>query len=59
MPKQKEQVDIINQAVRNAGERAFQHVMRTINSMPNSFGTEPPGTEPLTFKEVQRLAKGE
>ena len=59
MPKQKEQVDIINQAVRNAGERAFKFAMRTVNSMPNALGVEPAGTEPLTVKEVLRLAKGE
>jgi hypothetical protein len=59
MPKQEERVDIINQAVKNAGERAFQFAMRTVNSMPNPFGTDPAGGEPLTIKEILRLSKGE
>jgi hypothetical protein len=59
MPKQKEQMDIINQAPRNAGERAYQQVMRMITSLPATLGTEPAGAERLTLKEVQRLTKGE
>lgn len=60
MARREDRVDVLNNAIVQAGEMAFRIVQRLAENQPNPIGMMPDRTpKRLTMEDIQRMSRGE
>jgi hypothetical protein len=60
MARREDRVDVLNNAIVEAGEMAFRIVQRVVKSQPNPIGMMPERTpKRITMEDIQRMSRGE
>jgi len=60
MARREDRVDVLNNAIVQAGEMAFRIVQRLAENQPNPVGRTPDRTpKRLSLDDIQRMTRGE
>ena len=60
MARREDRVDVLNNAIVQAGEMAFRIVQRLAENQPNPIGMMPDRTpKRLSLDDIQRMTRGE
>ncbi len=60
MARREDRVDVLNNAIVQAGEMAFRIVQRLVENQPNPIGRTPERTpKRITMEDIQRMSRGE